>query len=182
MARSFVLGIDCDLYMQPASSRKTTPPPEGDAYNPGTQSSLFSLLETVTDVTLNLTSATADLTTRKSGGWRQMASTLKEGSVDFTVLWEPDDLDFSDLLDAFLNQCPRAFQVLDGPNTGMSTAVDAGNRCGESGVVTGLYGDFAVTSFSRNEALEEGVTADVTIELGQGIIVPYWLEIPTFTP
>lgn len=177
MARSFVLGIDCILYMQPESSRAVTAPPQD--YVPTTDAALFQVLETVTDVTLNLTSATADLTTRKSGGWRQMASTLKEGSVDFTVLWEPDDAMFSDILNSYLNQCPRAFQVLDGPNTGMDTGVEY--RCGESGMVTGLYGDFVVTSFSRNEALEEGVTADVTIELGQGIIVPDWLTLPPFT-
>lgn len=175
MARSFVLGIDCILYMQTAAQRASTPPV--NPYIPADAGN-FTELETVQDVTLNLSASTADLTNRRSSGWRQMVSTLKEGSADFTVLWQPDDLVFEDLLNAYLAQCPRAFLILDGPNTGMSASdTDDENRCDESGKVTGLYGDFTVSSFSRSEALEEGVTADATIELGVGLIYPEWISL-----
>lgn len=211
MARSFVLGIDCKLYYMPLQNRvPATPVPDqlmdysaylaGGRTDPsliefsGATVSSYCIVKTVQDATLNLTSTTADVTNRHSNGWRQMVSAIKEGSVDFSVLWEPDDKDFLGLMEIYLGQCPAAFAICDGPLDGFTItngACQSGDtpagastcqvpyapRCGECGVVTGLHGDFIITSFTRNEGLEEGVTADVTLELGQGLIYPEWLYI-----
>lgn len=203
MARTFVLGIDCILYFMPEVNRVTTGDAadlrpkqlmSGGTYDTSAVSS-YCVVKTTQDVTLNLTSSTADVTSRHSNGWRQVVSALKEGSVDFTVLWQPDDPVFDGMMTAYLNQCPVAFIVADGPIEGFPldcsaagpilTGGDCGAgqgyysiRCGECGDVTGLHADFVITSFTRNEALEEGVTADVTIEPAVGMIYPEWLDIP----
>ncbi len=174
MTRPFVLGIDCRLYMQTVAQRTATPPV--NPYVPANAAN-YTELTTVQDVTLNLTASTADLTSRNSNGWRQMVSVLKDGSADFSVLWQPDDPIFTDLLNFFLDQCPTAFLILDGPNTGISIA-DPDLRCGASGVVTGLHADFIVNDFTRNESLEEGLTADVSIQPALGVIFPEWVDPP----
>lgn len=203
--RSFVLGIDCMVFFMPAENRVIDPDDSANnvpqqlmydnsgtwTYNSAFESS-YLLLKTVQDVTLSLTASTADVTNRNSNGWRQMVSALKEGSVDFSVLWQPDDSLFDDLLAAYLDQCPVAFAILDGPIGGFNATctpdTTGGNqdpyspRCKSCGKVTGLHADFVITSFTRNEALEEGVTADVTIEPAVGMIYPEWLEIPQQKP
>jgi len=197
MTRPFVLGIDCRLYMMPVATRDPaafkpeqwdgTPGTGPPLTNPFKDIALSTMAEikTVQDVTLNLTASTADVTSRNSNGWRQMVSVLKDGSVDFSVIWQPDDALFADLLQYFLDQCPGTFAILDGPIdgdfTGTPEAGDAG-RCGDTGLTTGLFADFIISDFTRNESLEEGLTADVSIQPALGVIFPEWIEIVDTTP
>lgn len=175
MSRPFVLGIDCTISVQKAEDRATVPPQTPPTVGPFPT---FVEIGTAMDVTLNLTAATADVTTRAAGGWRQNVATLKEGTVDFTVLWEPDDEVFTELMNSYLDQCPLRYLVLDGPKDGFVSSGDTHGRCSEVGDVTGLLSDFMITSFSRNEALEEGVTADVTLEVSLGLQLPTWIVMP----
>ena len=43
-------------------------------------------VKNVKDLTLNLESGEADVTTRATGGWRASAATLKEASLEFGIL------------------------------------------------------------------------------------------------
>jgi len=52
-------------------------------------------LSNVKDVTLNMTSAEADITTRANQGWKATAPTLKECSVDFQMQHKPGDPGFT---------------------------------------------------------------------------------------
>ena len=195
MPRSFVLGIDCMFYIMPVANRVVDPDPANNIpRNPaqaapgGTipYSSSFNLMCEVREVTLNLTSDTADITTRCSNGWRQMVATLKDASVDFSMKWEPDNANFTEIMNLYDDQCPSAFAILDGPIDANFAIGGPGSsdvrRCGESGKVTGLVADFVVTNFTRNEALEEAVTADVTIQPAVGLMYPEWVEIDDNTP
>src|SRR3989337_1255054 len=114
--RSYVLGIDCALYYVPFLSRTLMPPQDDSladppvgpgvkpvAANPSVlalfNSVLWTLLSPVQDVTLNMTGATWDGTTRASSTrWRQMVQTLLECSLDFKILWLPDNAVFTELL------------------------------------------------------------------------------------
>ena len=49
----------------------------------------------VKDVTLNLESAEADVTVRANNGWRATVPTLKEASVEFEMVWDTEDDDFT---------------------------------------------------------------------------------------
>ena len=101
----------------------------------------------VKDVTLTLEAGEADITTRANQGWRATAPTLRECSVEFEMVWNPSDAGFTAIKTAFLAAGTVALKVLD----------QAGGQ--------GPDGDFAITSFTRNEALEEAVTVSVTAKL-----------------
>ena len=101
----------------------------------------------VRDVTLTLEAGEADVTTRANQGWRATAPTLRECSVEFEMVWNPSDAGFTAIKTAFLAAGTVALKVLD----------QAGGQ--------GPDGDFAITSFSRNEALEEAITVSVTAKL-----------------
>lgn len=115
-------------------------------------------LTNVKDVTLNLESGEADVTTRANAGWRATIGTLKTGSVEFEMIWDSDDAGFTAIKDAYFNNEPIALAILD----------EAGGE--------GLDADFSITSFSRKEALEEAITVSVTAKPTYSTRAPAWVE------
>ena len=103
----------------------------------------------VRDVTLTLEAGEADVTTRANLGWRATAPTLRECTAEFEMVWDPTDAGFSAIKNAFLTAGLVALKILD----------QAGGQWPED--------DFAVASFSRNEALEEAITVSVTAKLAE---------------
>ena len=101
----------------------------------------------VRDVTLTMEAGEADITTRGNSGWRGTAPTLRECTAEFEMIWNPSDASFTAIKDAFLTAGTVALLILDQ----------------ESG--QGPDGDFSITNFSRNEALEEAITVSVTAKL-----------------
>ena len=132
----YVLGIDAGIYQ--AAAGVTDP-------------DLMTEVDNVKDVTLSLEAGEADVTTRANSGWRATAATLRECSVEFQMIWKPGDAVFTAIKTAFLASTNVALAILDQKRT-----------------VTGAQGpigDFAITSFSRSEALEEAIVANVTAKL-----------------
>ena len=115
-------------------------------------------LTNVKDVTLNLESGEADVTTRANAGWRATVGTLKTGSVEFEMIWDSDDAGFTAIKDAYFNNTPIALAILD----------EAGGE--------GLDADFSITNFSRKEALEEAITVSVTAKPTYSTRAPAWVE------
>ena len=191
MSREIILGIDCQVLYMPTSKRVYSPANLVKPYNNIDYSSTtryvngdWVALTPVKDVTLNLTCSTADVTMRSSNGWRQMVPAIKEASVDFSMLWCPDNDTvhgdaFRDILQQFVDQCPVAFMFLDGmidvANLTANGWMPTEGRCGQYGDISGLKADFAVTKFTRNESLEEGLMADITLEPTVGLIYPEWV-------
>ena len=68
----------------------------------------------VRDVTLNLETGEADVSTRGNGGWRANIATLKGATLEFEMMWDTADDDFTAIREAFLNNTPIEFAVLDG--------------------------------------------------------------------
>ena len=112
-------------------------------------------MSNVRDVTLNLEAGEADVTTRANSGWRATAPTLRECTCEFEMVWDPADAGFTAIKNAFLASGLIALKILD--KTGGQ----------------GPDGDFAITSFSRNEALEEAITVSVTAKLS---VFRSWIE------
>jgi len=67
---AIVLGLDAKLYRGSGGSTAATE------------------VKNVKDLTLNLESGEADVTTRATGGWKASAATLKEASLEFTILYD----------------------------------------------------------------------------------------------
>ena len=118
----------------------------------------------VRDLTLNLEAGEADVTTRGNDGWRATVATLKDGSIEFEMVWDSEDTDFTAIRDAFLNKTAVEMAVLDGD------VVTTGSQ--------GLRASFMVTSFSRNEPLEEAITVSVTMKPTYSANPPEWMTIP----
>jgi hypothetical protein len=131
-------------------------------YQGAAETALASLTEmsNVRDVTLTLEAGEADVTTRANQGWRATAATLRECTVEFEMLWLPSDAGFQAIRDAYLNSTKVCLAVLTGANDA------AGSE--------GPHGDFAISSFSRKEPLEEGVSVSVTAKLAK---YTAWVEV-----
>lgn len=97
----------------------------------------------VQDVTVNMSAGEADVTTRSNGGWRQTVPTLRECSIEFTMLYLPGESTFDTLLSAF--------------NSGDTVQASC----------EGISGDWGVTNFSYEEPLEDAVKVNVTLKLAK---------------
>ena len=117
----------------------------------------------VKDLTLNLEAGEADATTRGNNGWRATLATLKDGSIEFEMIWDTADAEFTAIKDAFFNKTPVELAVLDGD------------------VVTtdsqGLRAAMAITNFSRNEPLEEAISVSVTAKPTYSENPPAWMVV-----
>src|SRR5512146_1240366 len=71
-------------------------------------------LTNVKNLTLNLQKGEADVTTRGNNGGKATAATLKEGSIEFEMVWDPADAGFTAIKDAWFNNTSIGFAVMDG--------------------------------------------------------------------
>jgi hypothetical protein len=103
------------------------------------------------------------VTTRGNNGWRATVATLKDGSIEFDMVWDTADTDFAAIRDAFLNRTAIEFAVMDGNIT------VAGSQ--------GLRATCMVTKFSRSEPLEQAIMVSVTIKPTYSANAPSWLVV-----
>ena len=144
------LGLDAKLYRNAGTYAAPT----------------WDLIGNVRDLTLNLETGEADVSTRGNNGWRATVGTLKDASLEFEMVWDTADSDFGAVRDAFLNNNTVEFAVMDGLITG----------AGSSGS-QGLRATFRIASFSRNEALEEAITVSVTAKPTYSANPPSWMTV-----
>jgi predicted secreted protein len=109
----------------------------------------------VKDLSLNLESGEADVTTRATVGWKASVATLKEASLEFGMLYDTEDADFTAFQEAYFSNTPLALFVTDG----------AGG---------GLDADWSITGFSMEQNLEEAVTVSVTAKPTASTRAPAW--------
>ena len=140
------LGLNAKLYYGPAGAIGATE------------------LKNVKDLTLNLETGEADITTRAAEGWRVTIATLKDGSVEFEMIWDTQDLGFKAIKTAFFTNTAIALAVLDGPNG------------------SGLDADFTITKFTRAEPLEESLKVQVTAKPMFVSRAPVWKDADPTPP
>lgn len=146
---SLVLGLDAKLYWDDEASYA---------------SPTWNIIDNAMAVTLNLETAEADVTTRGSGGWRATVATLKDASVDFSMLWDTADTAFAAIKDAYLSKGAINIAAMDGP------IATSGSQ--------GLRAPMMVTKFTRNEPLDGPVTVDVTVKPTYDTFdTPEWLVV-----
>jgi TP901-1 family phage major tail protein len=132
---TFILGMNAKIYQGAA----------------GAALAALAEMGNVRDVTLTLEAGEADITTRANSGWRATAPTLRECTAEFEMVWKPGDAGFDAVKNAFLTSATLELAILD------QDKATAGAQ--------GPKGSFSITSFSRNEALEEAITVSVTAKL-----------------
>ncbi len=142
------LGLDAKLYR-----------------NTGTiGSNLWSEVSNVRDVTLNLETGEADVTTRGNDGWRATVGTLKDAGIEFEMVWDTEDLNFAAFKDAFFDGTPIELLVADG-------SMDAAGA-------QGLRAVCRIITFTRSEALEEAITVSVSAKPTYSATPPSWVTGP----
>lgn len=139
---TYRLGMNSKLYY---SATLVTGITESDIEAP-----TYIELTNVKDVTINLETGEADVTTRANNGWRATESTLKDGSIEFEMNWDDSDAGFDAIQAAWLNGTKLAIKAL---NTDEATVG-----------AKGLAGNFSVTNFSVGQPLEEAVSVSVTLK------------------
>ena len=119
----------------------------------GTQAAVE--MKNVKDLTLNIESGEADVTTRKAQGWRQSIATLKSATVEFEMNYDTEDADFIALQAAFFGGTALSFFITDGSGTGLDA-------------------DFTILNFNIGQPLEEAMTVSVTIKPTDSSRAPVW--------
>lgn len=114
----------------------------------------------VKDLTINLETAEADVTTRGNNGWRATVATLKDGTIEFQSVWDRDDDDLQAMFDAFLNRTSIEVLALDGPVS-------------ESGS-EGLRATVMVTKFTKEEPLENAQMVSISLKPTYSDHAPAW--------
>ena len=109
-------------------------------------------VKNVKDLTLNLESGEADVTTRATQGWKASVATLKEASLEFGILYDTEDADFTAFQEAYFSNTPIALFITDGNDHGLDA-------------------DF---SERRQEPLEEALTVSVTAKPTASTRAPVW--------
>lgn len=163
------IGIEAKLYYSPLLDpadgtpwlvpAPTTPWPPANGTLPtdannGTPAQPMIALDNCRNVGLNMSKTVADITTRGGNGWRQVLGAIKDGSVDFEMVWDSADPGFANVSHAFFQNKPLFCGVMDGD--GEDSAV--GYR------IQGLYAPFTVLDLSRDEGLENALVANVSIQ------------------
>jgi len=163
-----VLGLNAITSENTNYSDETTDAGRAAAY----AAPVMEVRTNIRDVTINNELATADITTRAGGGYRQVAATLAEASIDFQIVYDSADDFFINLKNSFENRYPMDIVFADGAvGTGLTAA---------SGGVTGVIyfrSEFVITNFSVNVGLEEAMTVDVSLQSGFSTNAPGFLVI-----
>ena len=112
-------------------------------------------VKNVKDLTLNLESGEADVTTRATAGWRASVATLKEASLEFGILYDTEDADFQAFQAAYFSNTPIALFITDGAGSGLDA-------------------DWSITAFTVEQPLEEAVSVSVTAKPTASTRAPEW--------
>jgi hypothetical protein len=119
-------------------------------------------LNNLKDLTLNLESGEADVTTRGARGWRLKVATLKEASLEAEMLYDNADAGFSAIKEAYFSNRLIGILALDG----LISVV--GHE--------GLMADANVLSLTRDEKLEDALSAKVKIVPTYSTSPPQWVR------
>ena len=147
MARK--LGLNAKLYRNPSALTSTTYSASG-----------WDEIPNVQDLTLSIEAGEADTSVRANNGWATDETTLKRGSVEFSMVYDTGDPDFTALKDAFMNNTEVAMAVMDG------AIATTGNQ--------GLVANFKVGKFERVENLQQSIMYNISIRPSS---YPFWQVI-----
>ena len=114
---------------------------------------VWTELPIVKDVKLNTSKGEADVTTRASGGWKQIIGTLKEAAIEFEMVWDTASDAFQAVKDAYFGDTLLGLLLADNP-LGEGGTFPAGTEV--------FRADCAILKFERSEPLEQAVSVSVT--------------------
>jgi hypothetical protein len=156
-------GLDAKMYYLGSGVRATWGAADPDDIHEGAAPANLTEMGNVRDLTLNLEEGEADATTRANAGWRATEPTLKEGSVEFEMVYDTSDEAFNKFFAAWNKRTAIACAILDGDKATAGTQ--------------GLWADFKVINFTKSEALEDVQLVSVTIKPAYSTVPPEWVRV-----
>jgi hypothetical protein len=152
-------GLDCKVYRQSSGTRAAWP---GTGAAPN-----LTEINCIEDQTVAMEKEEADASIRSST-WEMVASKFKRAPITLTLKRTgraADDAHLVALRAAFINGTTIALAVLDGESTTYA--------------VEGIWADFDVLKFQRNEPLRGIVTYEIDIKPGVSSVDPEWVIVQT---
>lgn len=116
-----------------------------------------------TDVTISIERSEVEIA-RRGTSWKKFLVALKDAGVDFELIYDPTNADFTAVRDAFLNATIIDMAIADGAIATTGTQY--------------LRSEMYVTSFVRNEPLEDKLTLSVTVKPAESANDPTWTTVP----
>jgi hypothetical protein len=138
---AFVLGLNHKLYYQSTGTRIAWPA-TGPAPN-------LVLVGNARDVTFSGDAATADVSTRGGGKFRQQVATLNDAEVEFEMVYDTSDAAYTFMAAAWIGGTVFGVAILDGLSTVTGTK--------------GLWMDAVVSGFEWSQELEEAGKVSITL-------------------
>jgi len=118
-------------------------------------------IDIIKDVALKCDAGEWDGSRRGSGGWKQMARTMKSAEIDLDMVFVPNDAGYLAIRNAYIGGALLDLLVLTG-----SIAVDNNE---------GLRAEMTVLSLEREEKLEEGIMIKSKVKPGVSANAPVWV-------
>jgi hypothetical protein len=140
---NYILGEDAHAYYSATAITAGAQSDFDTALTGGTE------ITNITDLTINLSSKTADITTR-GATYELSAVSLKNGTITFEMVWKPADTGFLALKTAWLARSEIFFAALDQAKATTGSQGPAGN--------------FVVTNFTRTEKIGEAIKVSVELK------------------
>ena len=144
MNRIVKFGFDAKLYVCAAGIGGT---PAGEGGDPPAAGPVWTLVKGVKNLTLNLSSAEADVSVRDIK-WKLVAAGLIEASIEFDLTYRPSADGFSDLRTAYFGGDPIGLAIMDGD------IITAGTQ--------GLWADCCIFNFGQEQPLDNAMGVKVT--------------------
>lgn len=114
-----------------------------------------------TNVSCSFEKGKADMTTRANNGYRANVGTLKELSIEFDMVFDPDDAGFTAIKDAFFGDTAEE-QIV-------------GIQCLSEEDGQGPQADMNVDTFGWTQNLEEGQKVKVALSVAYSDTPPSWV-------
>ena len=167
---AFILGLNAKTYINQDYADlvetwfNTSTPASSAALAAAVAAPNWQLRDNITDVQINNSLATTDVTTRGGNGYRQVLGTLKEGEISFDVIYDTADPLFTALFQAYETNALVDMAFADGLIATPGTLF--------------YRAQFSITDFSIDQSLEEAMRVSVTLQTGFSTGVPGFFTVP----
>lgn len=158
-----LLGMNAKLYRLTTGTRATWGAADSNGISIAAAPANLDEIVNVKDLSLSLNTDKADVTTRGNNGWKATEPTLKDGTINFQMVFDSSDADFTALQRAFLTNAVIALAALSAAKT-------------TSGA-QGLWADFKVSQFTKSENLTEAQMYDVELAPAYSAVAPEWVQV-----
>jgi hypothetical protein len=148
-------GFNAKLYRLTSGTRAAWPAS-------GAPSNL-SEIGNVRDLSVRSTTSELDATTRASAGFKVTVPGLNDAAIEFEMVWDTDDTHFTALKDAYEDRTSVAIAALD------KDKATSGAK--------GLWADFAVVTFEKQEPLDDVQKVSVVLKPTYSAVAPEWVTV-----